>query len=243
MKTPKWTLFVVMTLQGILCSCGTAPDEEDAVIQLQYRIKSVYTNSSANPVQSAIARAHIYKNSKYRPKVAVTASFSMNDRILREAGEGSYILNDVAVLENPYVLNWTIAGYGDSTLEFADTIGAPMTLSQIASADTISKGAGTTIDYAGSSRTDDSDNKRVYCLIMLDNTGGERDYSDDSHSMFDQSDNGRIELTPVILEALKPNRRYVLSVERGTSKQVPHSRIRIVSSSFSELTTPFYLSE
>ena len=236
-------MVIAITLQGFLCSCSTGPDEEDAVIQLQYRIKSAYTNSSANLVQSALARAHIYKNSKYRPKVAVTASFSMNDKVLREAGEGSYILNDVAVLEKPYVLNWTIAGYGDSTLRFADTIGAPITLSQIALADTISKGAGTIIEYAGSSRTDDSDNKRVYCLIMLDNTGGERDYSDDSHSMFDQSDNGRIELTPAILEVLKPNRRYVLSVERGASKQVPQFGIRIVSSSFSELTMPFYLSE
>ncbi|MBI2794319.1 MAG: hypothetical protein HYX66_06700 [Ignavibacteria bacterium] len=243
MKTPKSILLTAMALQGFLFACSTAPDEEDAVIQLQYRIKSSYTSKSKRPEQGAIARAHIYTKSKYRPKVAVTASFDLNGKDLQEAGEGSYLLNEAAILEKPYVLNWTIAGYGDSTVRLADTVDSPMLLSPTGSTDTVPKRTGASIVYASTSATNATSDKRVYCLIMLDQSTGERSNGDDSHAMFDQSDNGRIDLTPAILEGLKPNRRYVLSVERGSSKQFPNASIRIVSSSFSEVTTTFFLGE
>jgi hypothetical protein len=243
MKTPKSIVLTVMALQGLLYACGTAPDEEDAVIQLQYRINSSYTSKTTVPDQNAIARAHIYSKTKYRPKVAVTASFVLNGKVLQESGEGSYVLNDAAVLEKPYVLNWTIAGYGDSSVRFADTIESPIMLSAKGSTDTVSKHAGATILYASTSGIENTGDKRIYCLIMPDQALGERKFSDDSRTMFDQSDNGRIELNPAILEGLKPNRRYVLSIERGSSKQFPNVSIRIVSSSFSEVRTMFFLGE
>jgi hypothetical protein len=235
-------------------SCASARPEDLSKVHLQYRIASEYLPNTTTPNVRAYARAYSYErwDSKKNPR------FELNGLALNQVDRGVYLRNDVPVVGQPFILEWSIYGYTEEVVILRDTVEPPLTISDYASGDTVSKTTGfalllegvsgntTKIDEAGITGNvvkEHASNERLFCMIVGQNEDGTALLTDKTRTMFDQPNDGQLEITPALLSSLSPNIKYKLVIERGRSNNAAGEDVGVVSNSFTEASTYFYLTD
>lgn len=250
----RTVLSSVAIAAAIVMSCASAKDETLAKLHVQYRIITEYTPDAYAPKMHAIARALTFEkwDSQKKPR------FALNGQQLIEGKRGIYTRDSIPVAGYPYVLEWTILDYIADTISIHDTINAPLTISEYASGDTVSKAQGFTLVLSGatgntsnvteaegiSGNVDGTQQAaRLYCLITGQNSDGTPLLTDTTRIMFNQNDDGRLEISAGVLSGLAVNTHYKLFIERGRSAHNASEDVDVISNSFSEALTYFYLAE
>ena len=232
-----------------MIGCSSTPEKPIVTVQVQYRVTRDYKpDSTASraaqmtqpaPQTTAMARANIFEKRASK----ATASFVLNGQQLYDADRGTYLRNDANIVSDPYVLQWSVKDYQDSTVVVSDTILAPLAISDFSSGDTVSKAKGFTLQFTGVAGEGATMLDRVYGLIVGQNPDGTPLLTDNTRTMFDQADDGQLEVAPGVLAELRTNTSYKLLIERGRTKKIRQYNVDVVSSSFSEALTYFYLVE